>query len=223
MIILLNTLITDMNLLSDPNKVLSFPRPSPRATERAVSTRRAIAREFDIGESSTFERLAIAVRSICPRWLSSQSEDLAQRAAVKVLEQASRGNLKQPICASYLNRIAMSVVIDEIRYRRRRPEATVEAIHDTASQEPNASMATTPLEPDRRLEEKSTGLAICECLQRLGNDRRLAVTLGLQGYAIKEIAQAFDWTEQRAKNLYYRGRRALQTCLRSKGFKIESE
>lgn len=212
-----------MNLLSDPNKVIPISRPRPPVSKHAISTRHPIAREFDIEESSTFERLALAVRSVCPHWLSSQREDLAQRAAVKVLEQASRGNLKQPICASYLNRIAMSVVIDEIRYRRRRPEATLETNSEAFSQEPDIRIATTQPDPARRLEAKSAGMAICECLQKLGKDRRLAVTLGLQGYAIKEIARTFDWTEQKAKNLYFRGRTAIQACLRSKGIKIESE
>lgn len=186
-------------------------------------------RRFDIQEKETYQRLALAIRCVCPRWLSAQSDDLAQRAALKIIEQHSKGNLSDPLCSTYLNRVAMSVVIDEIRYRRRRPQHNVDQSNQRSVDNP-----TTPprpaLEqlhakdtPESQATNQSLGRAILGCLNRLAKERKLAVTLGLQGYSVKEIAGSFEWSEKKAKNLYFRGRNDLQACLRRKGFSLDEE
>lgn len=186
-------------------------------------------RRFDIQEKETYKRLTLAIRCVCPRWLSAQSDDLAQRAALKILEQHSKGNISDPMCSTYLNRVAMSVVIDEIRYRRRRPQHNIDQTNPRPAQNSPTPFAPALEQlhakdtPETQATNQSLGRAILGCLDRLAKERKLAVTLGLQGYSVKEIAQSFDWPDKKAKNLYFRGRNDLQTCLRHKGFSLREE
>lgn len=186
-------------------------------------------RRFDIQEKETYQRLVRAIRCACPRWLGAQSEDLAQRAALKIVEQHSKGNIVEPMCSTYINRVAMSVVIDEIRSRRRKPQNNRHQSAQGRFRETElrsvSSIEQLPCQdtPETQTTSQNLGRAILGCLNRLIEDRRLAVTLGLQGYTVKEIAQTFDWSPKKAKNLYFRGRSDLQVCLRRKGFHVGEE
>lgn len=207
----------------DPSSNAASTRP-PLAPSPSGSLRQP-KRRFEIDEKETYRRLALAIRCVCPRWLAPQSEDLAQRAALKILEQHTKGNIVEPMCSTYLNRVAMSVVIDEIRYRRRRPQHEGAQLHQAQSDEPKPPLEQLQCKdtPETQSSNQSLGRAILGCVSRLGKDRKLAVTLGLQGYSVKEIAQTFDWSAKKAKNLYFRGRNDLQTCLRHKGFDLRAE
>lgn len=201
--------------LLDPSSKLTSGRPPV-----VPPTLRQPKRRFEIQEKETYRRLALAVRCVCPRWLAPQSEDLAQRAALKILEQHTKGNIVEPMCSTYLNRVAMSVVIDEIRYRRRRPQHEVDPSEDA---KPSVEQLHSKDSPETHTTNHKLGRAILGCVGRLGKDRKLAVTLGLQGYSVKEIAQTFDWSAKKAKNLYFRGRNDLQACLSHKGFNLREE
>ena len=66
-----------------------------------------------------------ALRKLTPAELTSAREDLRQTALVRVLEVESRER-EGVRTASYLWRVAYSVVADEIRRRRRHFEESVE-------------------------------------------------------------------------------------------------
>lgn len=213
-----------MHTLDHRAKAQSGHRPvePPPSTHQGRPKRR-----FDVQEKETYKRLALAIRCVCPRWLSAQSDDLAQRAALKIVEQHSKGNISDPMCSTYLNRVAMSVVIDEIRYRRRRPQHDIDQSLPRPIQDSPSTLALEQLHakdtPETQATNQSLGRAILGCLDRLAKERKLAVTLGLQGYSVKEIAKSFDWPDKKAKNLYFRGRNDLQACLRHKGFSLGEE
>ena len=71
--------------------------------------------------------------------------------------------------------------------------------------------------PEQRACAAEIGDGIRDCLNRLALPRRLAVTLYLQGCAVKEIASRREWTFKRAHNLVYRGLADLRACLATKG------
>ena len=48
-------------------------------------------------------------------------------------------------------------------------------------------------------------------------ERRLAVTLHLQGHSVPEAARLLDWAVKRTENLVYRGLADLRECLTAKG------
>ena len=136
-----------------------------------------------------------AVERHCPPALAAHREDLVQVALLRLLERP-RSEGSAPRGASYLWRVAYTVVIDEIRrFRRQQRQAG-----QLSESEPG-----TP-GPEARSE-------ILDCLSSLQDRRRTAVTLHLQGFRTAEVATALGWTEKQAENLVYRGLADLRSCL----------
>jgi RNA polymerase sigma-70 factor (ECF subfamily) len=136
-----------------------------------------------------------AVERHCPPALAAQREDLVQMALVRLLERP-RGEGSNPRGASYLWRVAYTVVIDEIR-RVRRQQRQAEQLPEGEQRTPG---------PEARSE-------LLECLGALQDRRRTAVTLHLEGFRTAEVAIALGWTEKQAENLVYRGLADLRACL----------
>jgi RNA polymerase sigma-70 factor (ECF subfamily) len=166
-----------------------------------------------VGIAATdYERLRVhltrAIAHVCPRTWWVRREDFVQDCLVRVLELARRSEGKQ-LSATYLYRVAYSVLIDEIRRRRRRPEAPLEP--------DEAGPAAHHDDPEKAASARETGRAILDCLSRLARDRRHGVALYLQGHSITEAARILDWTAKRTENLVYRGLADLRACLCTKG------
>ena len=119
----------------------------------------------------------------------------------------SEGNAA--VSSSYLYKAAHSALVDEIRRVRRRRETDLEE----GAFEPGGE------DPERSAASREIGEAIEDCLTRLVADRRLAVTLYLQGNSVPESARVLDWPAKRTENLVYRGLADLRDCLRSKGLR----
>ena len=154
--------------------------------------------------------LARAVRRVCPPWLSAQADDIVQVAVLRVVELARRNEGIGGLRASYLWRVAYSVTVDEIRRLRRRREAPLEDAAGTADGTPYS-------DPERRQAAGRIAEGVRDCLGRLVEDRRLAVTLHLQGHSVPEAATLLGWAAKRVENLVYRGLADLRRCLLAKG------
>lgn len=154
--------------------------------------------------------VARAVARICPAWLESSREDLVQTAMVRLIERTEAVEENRGVNASYLYRTAHSVLIDEIRRRQRRPENSLDSGPQLA--------AGTKTGPDASLEARTQAADIRHCLERLIDNRRLAVTLHLEGHAVPEIARILGWREKKADNCVYRGMADLRQCLEQKGY-----
>lgn len=159
--------------------------------------------------------LVRAVARICPAWLASQRDDLVQTAMMRVMQIAG----KQPpaegnaaFAASYLHKVAYSVLVDEIRRLTRRRETGL----DDAAVDRNA---ITFRDPENVSASREIGRGIQDCLAGMSRDRRLAVTLYLQGYSVPDAARTLDWPLKRTENLVYRGLADLRACLLSKGLR----
>jgi RNA polymerase sigma-70 factor (ECF subfamily) len=153
------------------------------------------------------ERLVEAVDRVCPTWLRAQRDDIVQVAMLKVLAIAEReGEGDSRLTPSYLYRVAYTATIDEIRRLRSRDEVEM--------QEQQA--APTP-DPERETERRQLARAIVDCVGRLVEARREAVTLYLQGHGVPEAARLLGWDAKRVENLVYRGLGDLRKCLSSKG------
>ena len=153
--------------------------------------------------------LRTAVYRNCPEWMRNSVDDLVQEAAIRMLEMLRRNEGKQAYSSSYLWRTAYSVVIDEIRRRRRRKEQSLEQeCHDPA---------TTSGDPERMAAGESMGRAVRDCLSRLAEARKRAVVLRLLGHGVREISSLLDFSYKRAENLVYRGMAQLRSCLEGKG------
>lgn len=164
---------------------------------------------FDLKDlQSLQQRLVQAVRRVCPAWLAGDAEDLVQDALEKLLRMEQASKAPTEINATYLNRLAYSTVIDEIRKRQRRPEMGTEAggEGDRVADE----TAATGVGAD-------TGEAIEACLAQQVAERRRAVTLHLLGHTVGEIATLMQCKAKRAENWVYRGITQLRLCLQEKG------
>ncbi len=175
----------------------------PRRTVDITALRRALAR---------------AVGRVCPGWLAADRDDLVQAALLRVLRKHEAGAGDDPgegtpqVASSYLHKVAYSVLIDEIRRVRRRRETSLE---DEASEPPRDQ----PADPERVAASAEIGLGIQSCLGNMAHDRRLAVTLHLQGHTVVEAARILEWPEKRTENLVYRGMADLRACLTAKGMR----
>ena len=134
---------------------------------------------------------------------------------MKVLEARSRNEGLAAVPSSYLYRVAYTTLVDEIRRLRRRPEV---ALEDEGAGD-GASAPRADGNPELHFAAGEVGEAIQHCLGGLGDDRRLAVTLHLQGHTVPEAASLLGWDAKRTENLVYRGLAELRQCLSSKGVK----
>lgn len=150
------------------------------------------------------------VRAVCPVWLGAEAEDICQQAMVKVVATLERGDMPSPVPPRYLQRIAYSATVDELRRRRVRS-------HDRADDDGVRAAATDEADPEERILLGEMGRDMAACLQQLDQHRRLAIALHLQGLIREEVARALGWTIKQAENRIYRGLGNLRRCLSSKG------
>lgn len=149
-----------------------------------------------------------AVAHVCPRAWWARRDDLVQDCMVRILDLARRSEGKR-LSATYLHRVAYSVLIDELRRQRRRPETPLDP--------GGVGLAAREGDPESVASGRETGRAILDCLRRLGRDRRHGVALYLQGHSVAEAARILDWTAKRTENLVFRGLSDLRACLSTKG------
>jgi len=149
--------------------------------------------------------LRAAVARTCPSDLGAQREDLVQAALLRVLEREQQGEQNQVRTASYLWRVAFSVIADELRRRR------AEELRSRRSTmgERSGQQGATPL--------AELGVGIRDCLGGLPEPRRAAVLLHLEGFRADEASRVLHWDMKRVQNLTYRGLADLRRCLERKG------
>lgn len=156
--------------------------------------------------------LTRAVRRICPAWLADCADDLVQVALLRVMEVQRKSEGKAALSSFYLQRVARSALIDEIRRRRRRQEVPL----DEAVESHPAARTADP-DPESAAVSRELGRAIQGCLGRLIRPRQAAVTLHLLGHSVPEAARLLGWTVKKAENLVYRGLADLRGCLEQAG------
>jgi len=137
-----------------------------------------------------------AVRSRCFGLLASARDDLIQTAMVRVLERDRHEDLGRR-GASYAWKVAQSVMVDELR-RLGRDRRLAKSVSE---------------EKKRSWVDPAGAIQLRQCLERLEERRRMAVTLHLSGLRIPEVARAAGWTEKTAENLIYRGLDDLRALL----------
>ena len=152
-------------------------------------------------------RLAQAVRRFAPHWMGDQLDDLVQTAVMRILRGPPSWTLDPPL----LRRIAYSVVIDELRRRKRRPEV------EMSPSMPDRIVNSGELSPETRVHGAGVGESVVAAVHGLSDDRRRAVTLYLQDHTVPEIADLLGWDRKRASNCVYRGLADLREVLEVRG------
>ena len=138
--------------------------------------------------------------------------DAAQEAFIKAYRaiHSFRGGAFK----SWLFRIVTNACYDELRRRKRRPKASLDALYveDEAPDDPSlASRAENPESYAQRMDLQS---AILDCLQGLSDDQRtVAVMSDIEGFSYEEIADTVGVALGTVKSRLSRARRGLRDCL----------
>jgi RNA polymerase sigma-70 factor (ECF subfamily) len=159
------------------------------------------------------QRLRSAVRSVCPPWLADQHDDFVQMSLMRIL----RSYPDAQINTAFLHRVAHSVVVDEIRVRKRRNEVGMSTSLDDKLEHEAAPS------PEVTAQGVQLGEVVVQVLQELVADRRRALTLYLQGHNVPEISTLLAVDRKAAENLVYRGLADLREKLRARGFQPPSD
>lgn len=183
-----------------------------RKKHRAGDTRATV--HYQPSDPEVTRRVRLTIQRCCPTWLLKEREDLIQRAILRLLEKSQKIESKHGFCASYIYQTATSVVIDEVRKRRKIEMRTVpqESGDKVHFAEPDSSTSPTHALRMSRLQS-----ALHQCMVKLRKDRRIAISLKMQGHSYREISHILDWNEKRAQNMANRGRADLRACLEKKG------
>jgi RNA polymerase sigma-70 factor (ECF subfamily) len=159
--------------------------------------------------------LVRVVGRLCPSWLADKRDDLVQVALLRVMHvvetKAPSSEGKRSASTSYLYKVAYSVLIDELRRLRRRRETDLD--------DETVVLTSVGDDPERTTAARQIGRGIRGCLRAMKKERRLAVTLHLQGHTVPEAARILDWAFKRTENLVYRGLADLRACLTAKGMR----
>lgn len=159
--------------------------------------------------------LVRCVARVCPSWMADRRDDVVQAAVMRVMrsvEQTPHVEGDSRLGTSYLYKVAYTALVDEIRRVQRRRETLLE-------DEGADPVRTARPDPEQVAAAREAGRGIQDCLRQLSHDRRLAVTLYLQGHTVPEAARLLACAAKRAENLVYRGLAELRACLLSKGIR----
>jgi RNA polymerase sigma-70 factor (ECF subfamily) len=193
-------------------RVLDSPSPNPVDPRQPI-----VSDDHEPFDYVTLRRdIAHVLARLGSNWTADRRDDLVQTALMRIMRIAQgrppSGEGNRTVSMSYLYKVAYSVLVDQARQlnRRRETELDEEAIGLTASASDN---------PERTSASREIGRGIRECLRAMKRERRLAVTLHLQGHSVSDAARILAWTPKRTENLVYRGMADLRECLTAKGMR----
>lgn len=148
------------------------------------------------------------------------AEDATQEAfisAYKALKRFRGGSFK-----SWLLRIVTNACYDELRWRKRRPQSSLDAI--TEEIESPSFMADDNAGPEERQQQVELIDAVERCLEELPDEQRIAAVLcDVEGREYKEIADIMSTSLGTVKSRISRARSKLRDCLRDFGELIPAD
>lgn len=114
---------------------------------------------------------------------------------------------------AWLMRIVTNACYDELRRRKRRPQASLEALH-VEDEAPHESFASHSENPESHAQRVELQAAIAICLQELPEDQRtVAILRDIEGFSYEEIAQTVGVAGGTIKSRLSRARARLRDCL----------
>ena len=129
----------------------------------------------------------------------------------------TRGEYRGGSFKGWLMRIVTNACYDELRRRKRRPAASLDAlavVETGPDAEGEAQLASEAESPESHAERVELGGAIQRCLDTLPDDQRTAVVLcDIQGMDYGEIAGAMNTALGTVKSRIARARLKLRDCL----------
>ena len=144
--------------------------------------------------------------------LGIDPDDVLQEIRIKIWKRIT-AEKKIKNYSSYINRLTNSTLIDFIRKSRRQDKLI---FHE---------MQKGLIEKDCRYKEESEHnvlrKTISAATESLIESRRKVVKLYLSGLTIEEISICLNWTNDKTRNLLYRGLSDLKNNLKEQGIEYE--
>ena len=114
---------------------------------------------------------------------------------------------------AWLARIVTNACYDELRRRKRRPQASLEALY-VEDEAPNPHLVAHSETPEQYTQRMELQTAIQSCLQGLPEDQRTAAILSdIEGFSYEEIAVSAGVALGTVKSRLSRARLRLRDCL----------
>ena len=200
------------------------------ATKAAARTRRLSRADVDAasrGDREARSRVAHAVYDRVRTTVfyltggGADAEDIVQQALIEILRslRTYRGEASLEVWA---DRIAVRTAMRDIRKRRRRREFVLSQIQEDAAQ---AGLDTASLSfvagrregrPDRQTEESQVRQRLAALLQKMPEERQVAVVLRwVHGYSIEEIANITGVRVNTARGRLRKGKKELRQLILS--------
>lgn len=178
----------------------------------------ALVRLAQRGDRHAFNRLVGRYQSlmynIAYRVLGNgdQAADATQNAfvsAYKHLGQYTGGNFR-----AWMARIVKNQCYDLLRYEKRRPAASLEALLLTPDDPPPAVEQHTPERPDEALLHREMAAWLEEAILHLPQEQRITLVMAdVHEYSYEEIAEATEVELGTVKSRLFRARRKVRELL----------
>jgi RNA polymerase sigma-70 factor, ECF subfamily len=118
---------------------------------------------------------------------------------------------------AWLLRIVTNTCYDELRRRKRRPQASLEALH-VEDESPEGQLVSHSESPENYTQRRELQAAIMSCLQGLPDDQRaIAILSDIEGLSYEEIAESVGVALGTVKSRLSRSRARLRDCLQGFG------
>jgi RNA polymerase sigma factor (sigma-70 family) len=174
--------------------------------ERAPSEEfEAILEKFSGSIKASVLRFGLAERGVDP-------DDVLQEIRIKVWKGV-RSEKKIRSQASYIKSVVSSTLVDCLR-RSRRDERLMQHELEKIRLEGQGAGENMP-------DAASLKKIIGEAADSLMESRRRVVKLFLLNMSVEEIAVSLDWSQDKARNLLYRGLCDMRKILKARGIEYE--
>ena len=184
----------------------------------------ALIRDAQRGDLNAFNRLVLEYQSpvynLAYRIMgeADSASDATQETFISVYKNL--GGYRGGSFKGWIMRIVTNACYDELRRRKRRPAASLEAltvVETGPDADGEAQLVSESESPEDHAERAELNTAIQRCLDRLPDDQRLAVVLcDIQGLDYNEIAAAMRTALGTVKSRIARARLKLRNCLQRK-------
>jgi RNA polymerase sigma-70 factor, ECF subfamily len=166
--------------------------------------------------------LSQAIIRLCPKDMGLEFNDIEQDARLR-LWNALQSEIEIQHPASFLYTIASTAILDAVRRIKAKREEQLRLAEAEEEDEgaPHALSTDSRYSPELEAQRRQLVSKVRNALARLSDNRCRAVGLYLEGFSNQEIADLLGWSEAKARNLIYRGRRDLRRQLRLEGIEYE--
>jgi RNA polymerase sigma-70 factor (ECF subfamily) len=133
-------------------------------------------------------------------------------SAYKAIKRFRGGSFK-----AWLMRIVTNACYDELRWRQRRPQSSLDEIVENYESSPLLVSENQP-GPEKHRQQTELVEEIKRCLEELPDDQRVATVLcDIEGFDYKEIASTLSISLGTVKSRISRARAKLRDCLQGSG------